>query len=118
MKKCLLLAFLVFVLMVVNILVGSIHVPAKDVLSILLGNADGIKPSWVYIVLQSRLPQAVTAVLAGGALAASGLMLQTAFRNPLADPGIFGISSVAGWALNCSMRSAISPSVARCVTGM
>ena len=96
MKKCLLLAFLVFVLMVVNILVGSIHVPAKDVLSILLGNADGIKPSWVYIVLQSRLPQAVTAVLAGGALAASGLMLQTAFRNPLADPGIFGISSGAG----------------------
>ena len=96
MKKCLLLAFLVFVLMVVNILVGSIHIPAKDVLSILLGNADGIKPSWVYIVLQSRLPQAVTAVLAGGALAASGLMLQTAFRNPLADPGIFGISSGAG----------------------
>ena len=91
-----LLAFLVFVLMVVNILVGSIHIPAKDVLSILLGNADGIKPSWVYIVLQSRLPQAVTAVLAGGALAASGLMLQTAFRNPLADPGIFGISSGAG----------------------
>ena len=96
MKKCLLLAFLVFVFMVVNILVGSIHIPAKDVLSILLGNADGIKPSWVYIVLQSRLPQAVTAVLAGGALAASGLMLQTAFRNPLADPGIFGISSGAG----------------------
>jgi iron complex transport system permease protein len=96
MKKCLLLAFLVLVLMVVNILVGSIHIPAKDVLSILLGNADGIKPSWVYIVLQSRLPQAVTAVLAGGALAASGLMLQTAFRNPLADPGIFGISSGAG----------------------
>ena len=96
MKKCLLLAFLVLVLMVVNILVGSIHIPAKDVLSILLGDAEGVKPSWVYIVLQSRLPQAVTAILAGGALAASGLMLQTAFRNPLADPGIFGISSGAG----------------------
>ena len=96
MKKCLLLAFLVLVLMVVNILVGSIHIPAKDVLSILLGDAEGVKPSWVYIVLQSRLPQAITAILAGGALAASGLMLQTAFRNPLADPGIFGISSGAG----------------------
>lgn len=96
MKKCLLLAFLVLVLMVVNILVGSIHIPAKDVLSILLGDAEGVKPSWVYIVLQSRLPQTVTAILAGGALAASGLMLQTAFRNPLADPGIFGISSGAG----------------------
>ena len=96
MKKCLLLAFLVLVLMVVNILVGSIHIPAKDVLGILLGDAEGVKPSWVYIVLQSRLPQAITAILAGGALAASGLMLQTAFRNPLADPGIFGISSGAG----------------------
>ena len=96
MKKCLLLAFLVLVLMVVNILVGSIHIPASDVLSILMGHTDGVRPSWVYIVLQSRLPQAMTAALAGGALAASGLMLQTAFRNPLADPGIFGISSGAG----------------------
>ena len=96
MKKCLSLAFLVLVLMVVNILVGSIHIPASDVLSILMGHTDGVRPSWVYIVLQSRLPQAMTAALAGGALAASGLMLQTAFRNPLADPGIFGISSGAG----------------------
>jgi iron complex transport system permease protein len=61
-----------------------------------MGHTDGVRPSWVYIVLQSRLPQALTAALAGGALAASGLMLQTAFRNPLADPGIFGISSGAG----------------------
>ena len=96
MKKCLSLAFLVLVLMVVNILVGSIHIPASDVLSILMGHTDGVRPSWVYIVLQSRLPQAMTAALAGGALAASGLMLQTAFRNPLADPCIFGISSGAG----------------------
>ena len=96
MKKCLSLAFLVLVLMVVNILVGSIHIPASDVLSILMGHTDGVRTSWVYIVLQSRLPQAMTAALAGGALAASGLMLQTAFRNPLADPGIFGISSGAG----------------------
>lgn len=96
MKKCLSLAFLVLALMVVNILVGSIHIPASDVLSILMGHTDGVRPSWVYIVLQSRLPQAMTAALAGGALAASGLMLQTAFRNPLADPGIFGISSGAG----------------------
>ena len=92
MKKCLFLAVLMIVLTIVNILVGSIHIPASDVLSILLGVTEGIRPSWQYIVLQSRLPQAITAVLAGGALAASGLMLQTAFRNPLADPGIFGIS--------------------------
>jgi iron complex transport system permease protein len=96
MKKCLFLAVLAIVLVFVNILVGSIHIPASDVLSILTGSTEGIRPSWQYIVLQSRLPQAITAILAGGALAASGLMLQTAFRNPLADPGIFGISSGAG----------------------
>ena len=96
MKRCIILAVLVVVLMMVNILAGSIHIPARDVLSILFGEASDVKPSWTYIVLQSRLPQAITAVLAGGALAVSGLMLQTAFRNPLADPGIFGISSGAG----------------------
>ena len=82
--------------MLVNILVGSIHIPASDVFNILMGNSEGIRPSWQFIVMESRLPQSITAALAGGALAVSGLMLQTAFRNPLADPGIFGISSGAG----------------------
>jgi iron complex transport system permease protein len=66
------------------------------VLRILCGDDEGIKASWRYIVLESRLPQAITALLCGGALAVSGLMLQTAFRNALADPSIFGISSGAG----------------------
>ena len=65
-------------------------------LDILLGRGEGLKPSWRYIVLESRLPQAVTALCSGAALAVSGLLLQTAFRNPLADPSIFGISSGAG----------------------
>ena len=55
-----------------------------------------MKPSWQYIVLEARLPQALTAVLCGAALAVSGLLLQTAFRNPLAGPSIFGINSGAG----------------------
>mgnify|MGYP002622948367 CR=1 FL=1 len=94
---CLLLALLVAVMLVVNILVGSVSIPAGDIVRILLGDDDAaVKPSWRYIVLQSRLPQAVTAALAGGALAISGLMLQTAFRNPLAGPSIFGINSGAG----------------------
>ena len=96
MKKCILLALIMLLLIAVNILVGSVHIPASDILSILTGDTEGIRPSWQYIILQSRLPQAITATLAGGALAVSGLMLQTAFRNPLADPGIFGISSGAG----------------------
>jgi len=74
---------------------GSISIPVEDTFRILLGE-DDVKPSWQYIILNSRLPQALTAILCGGALAASGLMLQTAFRNPLAGPSIFGINSGAG----------------------
>ena len=53
------------------------------------------KASWAFIIWESRLPQAVTALLCGAALAASGLMLQTAFNNPLAGPSILGINSGA-----------------------
>jgi iron complex transport system permease protein len=74
---------------------GSVHIPAADVFSIILGD-ETVKPSWRFIVLESRLPQAITAMFCGGALAVCGLLLQTAFRNPLAGPGIFGISSGAG----------------------
>ena len=87
---------LLLVLLTLSMLVGSIKIPANDVLSILVGQGEGVKASWRYIVLENRLPQAITALLCGGALAVSGLMVQTAFRNPLADPSIFGISSGAG----------------------
>ena len=53
--------------------------------------------------MENRLPQAITALLAGGSLAVSGLLLQTAFRNPLADPSIFGISSGAGLGVALTM---------------
>lgn len=53
-------------------------------------------PSWQFIIMEARLPQALTAILSGASLAVSGLMLQTAFRNPLAGPSIFGINSGAG----------------------
>ena len=91
---CLVLSVVIAVLFVLNILVGSVHIPAADTLRILMG--EQLKPSWQYIILESRLPQALTATLAGGALAVSGLMLQTAFRNPLAGPSVFGINSGAG----------------------
>ncbi len=91
-----LLSAAIILLFVLSLLTGSIHIPADQVVNILMGGAENVKPSWRYIVLESRLPQAITAILCGGALAVSGLMLQTAFRNPLADPSIFGISSGAG----------------------
>lgn len=85
----------VVVLFVLNILLGTVRIPIRDTLSILFGNIDE-RESWRFIVIESRLPQAITATLCGAALSVSGLMLQTAFRNPLAGPSIFGINSGAG----------------------
>ena len=85
----------ILLLFMLNLLVGSVHIPADEVVRLLTGHS-GSNPSWQFIVLQSRLPQALTALFSGGALAVSGLMLQTAFRNPLAGPDVFGINSGAG----------------------
>ena len=89
-----LMPFLAAVLFTANLLVGAVNIPASEVFSILAGHT-GSHASWQYIVMESRLPQAITATLCGGALAVSGLMLQTAFRNPLAGPSVFGINSGA-----------------------
>lgn len=92
---CLGLAVVILILFVLNLVIGSVSIPVGDTFRILMGE-ESVKPSWQYIILESRLPQALTATLCGGALAVSGLMLQTAFRNPLAGPSIFGINSGAG----------------------
>ena len=92
---CACLGLLIVVLFALNLVMGSVSIPVADVFSILAGDKT-LKPSWQFIVLESRPPQAITAMLCGGALAVSGLMLQTAFRNPLAGPSIFGINSGAG----------------------
>ena len=89
------LVLLIIVLFALNLMVGSVSIPVGDVVRILMGD-ETEKASWQFIVLQSRLPQAITATLCGAALAVSGLMLQTAFRNPLAGPSIFGVNSGAG----------------------
>jgi iron complex transport system permease protein len=78
-----------------NLIIGSVDIPLKDVGSIIMGD-EVQKASWRFIIIESRLPQALTALLSGAALAVSGLMLQTAFRNPLAGPDVFGINSGAG----------------------
>lgn len=78
-----------------NLTIGSVQIPFTDVLHILCGRFAG-KESWQYIILENRLPQALTALLCGASLSVCGLMLQTAFRNPLAGPDVFGISSGAG----------------------
>ena len=91
----LLLVVTILLLLVINLVYGSVHIPFRQVTAILAGQPCE-RESWRFIVVESRLPQAVTALLAGGALAVCGLLLQTAFRIPLADPSIFGINSGAG----------------------
>lgn len=85
----------IIMLFAMNLIVGSVRIPLADVYDILFDKFEG-KESWKYIVMENRLPQALTAMLCGASLAVCGLMLQTAFRNPLAGPDVFGISSGAG----------------------
>lgn len=80
--------------MAASLLYGSVDIPAAEVWRILAGH-EAEKAGWGYIVLESRLPQCITALLCGASLSASGLMLQTAFGNPLAGPSILGINSGA-----------------------
>lgn len=81
------------VLGLLNLFLGSVIIPPGDVWNILTGKAELVDHVKQLIVLQYRLPQAVTAIFAGAGLAVAGLLMQTLFRNPLADPSILGISS-------------------------
>lgn len=90
-----LLLLLIVLLLAANLLVGSVAIPAGEVLRILMGEDAG-RESWHYIVWEARLPQVLTALLAGSALAVCGLLLQTAFRNPLAGASVLGVNSGAG----------------------
>ena len=89
------LAVSILFLFGLNLVTGSVQIPFADVLDILCGRFTG-KESSEYIILENRLPQTLTAILCGASLSVCGLMLQTAFRNPLAGPDVFGISSGAG----------------------
>ncbi|MBO4581823.1 MAG: iron ABC transporter permease [Bacteroidales bacterium] len=82
------------ILFALNLFVGSVMVPAEDILKVLLHPAEDTTLS--VIIFNYRIPQILTAVLAGPALAVAGLLMQTLFRNPLADPSMLGISSGAG----------------------
>ena len=82
-------------LFLLNISLGSVSIPVKQIINILTGSGSDVE-SWNYIILNTRLPQTITAILAGAALSVCGLQMQTLFRNPLADPSILGVSSGAG----------------------
>ena len=78
----------------VSICLGSVNIPFKDVYTSLTGG-QASKSTWEYIIINYRLPKAITAVLVGTGLSISGLLMQTLFRNPLAGPYVLGLSSGA-----------------------
>ena len=88
------LAFLLMGAFVLNISLGSVTIPFKHIFSILFRSTIE-NSSWEYIIINYRIPKAITAILSGAALALSGLLMQTLFRNPLAGPFVLGISSGA-----------------------
>ena len=88
------LSLLTAALFTADLLVGSVAVALRDIWAALTGGS--CDPAVRDIILKIRLLKAVTALFAGAALAASGLQMQTLFRNPLAGPYVLGISSGAG----------------------
>lgn len=91
--------FLVLVILLIaffflNISLGSVHIPPKEIFYSLMGESLENK-SWQYIVQDYRLPKAFTAIIVGSGLGISGLLMQTLFRNPLAGPFVLGITSGA-----------------------
>lgn len=86
------LLFLCPLLFVVDIRMGSVSIPFSDLIDVLTGDGS---PIYDTIIWQIRVPKAITALLVGAALSASGLLMQTLFRNPLAGPFVLGVSSGA-----------------------
>lgn len=91
-------------LFLLDLFIGSIRIPFNEILNILTGNiAD---PIHTEILLNFRFPKAISAILAGASLSVAGLLMQTLFRNPLADPYILGVSSGASLGVAITMMSA------------
>lgn len=79
-------------LLFVNLSLGAVKIPVSEVWSALTGGTPS-RETWQYIIVNYRLPKALTAVLSGMGLSVSGLLMQTLFRNPLAGPYVLGLSS-------------------------
>lgn len=89
------LSILLLILAFLNLAIGSISIPFAVFIHFFDSQIAENQIVWRHIVLESRIPQAVTAILAGSSLGLAGLQMQTLFRNPLAGPSILGISSGA-----------------------
>ena len=86
------LSALLLILFPACLIIGSVSIPFNEVFNILIGN-EATRKTWEIIVIETRIPMACTAMLAGAALSVAGLLLQTTFDNPLAGPSILGVST-------------------------
>ena len=99
----------IFLFFLLNLLLGSVHIPFGKIWELLWGTGAASTPDmmsnqeviWSNILWKSRVPQALTALVAGAGLSVSGLQMQTVFRNPLAGPSVLGISSGASLGVAC-----------------
>lgn len=102
------LLLLAIILFFMDIMLGSVTIPVSDIIDILSGTSSHV--SWEYIILNFRLPKAITAIFVGAGISSCGLLMQTLFRNPLADTSILGISSGASLGVaSFVMLSALFP---------
>ncbi|MBS1665565.1 MAG: iron ABC transporter permease [Bacteroidetes bacterium] len=99
------LCLLLVLAFLLDVSLGSVKIPLRDVLNTLFSSSHGSDTTWVFIIKQIRLPKACTAVLAGCSLSVSGLQMQTLFRNPLADPAVLGITAGASFGVALVMLS-------------
>lgn len=104
-RSVLALVFLLLVLFILDIGLGSVRIPFLEALKILVGQSTD-NQAWEAIVLKIRLPRSVTAILVGAALSVGGLQMQTLFRNPLAGPSVLGITAGASLGVAAVMLTA------------
>jgi iron complex transport system permease protein len=96
---------ILLVAFLLDVALGSVHIPLKDVIKVLFTSDSG-NDTWVYIIEKIRLPKALTAIIVGCGLSVSGLQMQTLFRNPLAGPSVLGITAGASLGVALVMLSA------------
>src|SRR5271168_2079227 len=122
--RCALLAVILFIVMVVGLKLGAVHVSlyglGRDLLSVLLGKTNAISSDYGFIIQDIRLPRILLGIVVGASLAVAGTSFQALLRNPLADPYVLGVSSGASLgaliALIVEPHLAMSPEVAAMFT--
>ncbi|MEO8472254.1 MAG: iron ABC transporter permease [Chryseolinea sp.] len=98
-KRLILLGFILFLSFILNLSLGSVHIPLTSVIEILIGKSTS-NDAWNNIIWHFRMTKALTCILAGSALSLAGLLMQTLFRNALAGPDVLGLSSGASLAVS------------------